>query len=35
MTTVLRYIARQPGAPILALCFTAMTAALLESGILG
>ncbi len=35
MTTFLRYFAREPGAPILALCFTAMIAALLESGMIG
>lgn len=35
MLTVLRYFAREPGLPILALCFTAMSAALLKSGVLG
>lgn len=35
MTTAFRYFARQPGAPILAMCLVAMTAALFESGLLG
>jgi hypothetical protein len=35
MSTVLHFFARQPGAPILALCFVAMTAALLKSGVIG
>jgi hypothetical protein len=35
MTTVLHYFAREPGAPILALCVTAMIAALLKSGMIG
>lgn len=35
MSTILRFVARQPGAPILALCFAAMTAALIKSGVLG
>lgn len=35
MSIFVRYVARQPGAPILALCFAAMIAALIKSGVLG
>ncbi len=35
MSTVFRFAARQPGAPILVLCFAAMTAALIKSGVVG
>lgn len=35
MSTILRFVASQPGAPILVLCFAAMTAALLKSGVVG
>lgn len=35
MSTIVRYFIRQPGAPILALCFAAMTMALIKSGVVG